>query len=145
MWSKKKVYWGLVPHIFDQATDISVAVEYWLMYKNNENVGDLNPFHYFVGTILFLFLHRLVSTLTLYYLTRNPFDALLQSFDLLLVKAIWTNYKLGSNEPSNIQRYLGILVCFYLLFNNYIMCIKTTKRKQHSNHHHKLLCQLFLL
>eukprot|EP01084_Bolivina_argentea_P298328 514075_1 len=39
LWSKKKVYWGLVPHIFDQATDFGVAVEYWLMYKNNEDVG----------------------------------------------------------------------------------------------------------
>eukprot|EP01084_Bolivina_argentea_P047435 87409_1 len=109
VWSKKKVYWGLVPHIFDQATDISVAVEYWIMYKNDVNVTDTNPLYFFMSTVFFLLLHRIVSTVTLYYLTRNPMDALLQSFDLLLIKAIWTNYKLGSNEPSNIQRYLGVL------------------------------------
>ena len=36
-------------------------------------------------------------------------DVLLQLFDVLMVKCIWLNYRLGTDEPTNSQRYLQTL------------------------------------
>eukprot|EP01084_Bolivina_argentea_P091380 164498_1 len=37
LWKKKKVYFELIPHFFDSATDFGVLVEYW--YLRNQNIG----------------------------------------------------------------------------------------------------------
>eukprot|EP01083_Nonionella_stella_P271310 919297_1 len=42
-------------------------------------------------------------------MSRNRNDFLLQIFDILIMKAIWVSYKLKTTEPSNMQRYLGLL------------------------------------
>eukprot|EP01084_Bolivina_argentea_P182850 315599_1 len=37
LWKKKKVYFQLLPHLFDQATDFGVLVEYWSL--RNKDIG----------------------------------------------------------------------------------------------------------
>eukprot|EP01084_Bolivina_argentea_P137849 242784_1 len=109
LWAKKKVYWAMVPHIFDQATDIGVILEYYYLYNNNIQIGNLKPFWLFCISLSILAIHRFVSTITVYILTKNAKDAFLQIFDLLLMKVIYISYKLKANEPTNLQRYLGLL------------------------------------
>ena len=54
----------------------------------------------------------MISTIAVYRLTGKWYDAVLQMFDLMLVKAIGVNYKLGVDEKADPQRFLEILVSF---------------------------------
>ena len=33
MWHKKKIYWAVVPHVFDQATDLGTIMVYYDAWK----------------------------------------------------------------------------------------------------------------
>eukprot|EP01083_Nonionella_stella_P066966 176780_1 len=118
LWHKKKIYWAIIPHIFDQATDAGVIYEYhtaWTQYDESStaNENTVNPFWFFVFGIAIIILQRLISTITIYAMTHNPRAAVLQFFDLLMVKAIWINYVFGLDEPCNPQRYIELLeACF---------------------------------
>eukprot|EP01084_Bolivina_argentea_P001753 3241_1 len=111
---KRKVYLSLVPHIFDQATDYGVIFTYYSLWKDieksgDDEIGDANPKIFFYASIFVIILHRILSVIAIYKLTRNWKDVLMQCFDILIAKAIWVNYKLNKREPSNPQRYLQLL------------------------------------
>eukprot|EP01083_Nonionella_stella_P034164 93533_1 len=106
LWQKKKVYLQLIPHFFDQATDLGVIFEY---YNLRETEKGIDTEYLFIVSICVLIFHRIISSAAVYHLTRKPMHVLYQIFDLLMIRCIWTNYKLGSDEPSNSQRYLQIL------------------------------------
>ena len=78
-------------------------------------MGSTSYQSFFVASISVVVLHRVISTVAIYRLTHNWKDALLQVFDLMLVKAIWVNYTLELNEKANPQRFLEILVLLYSL------------------------------
>ena len=44
-WKKKKLYLAIIPHLFDQATDIAVLIEYYEL-SNNINVKQYINIHY---------------------------------------------------------------------------------------------------
>eukprot|EP01083_Nonionella_stella_P008967 25991_1 len=107
LWKKKKVYGQLIPHFFDQATDLGVIFEYWNL-REEEDIG-IKTMYLFGTSIFVIALHRIISSLAIYHLTKKPLDMLFQMLDLMMVRCIWTNYKLDLDEPSNSQRYLQIL------------------------------------
>eukprot|EP01084_Bolivina_argentea_P026330 48955_1 len=107
--SKKKIYWGLLPHTFDVATDIGVVMEYYALYKAGKRIGSLNPFWLFCISISIIVSSRIISSFAVYSITRRGRDAVLQLFDLLMMKAVFTSYKLNAAEPTTMQRYLGLL------------------------------------
>eukprot|EP01083_Nonionella_stella_P117094 348514_1 len=107
LWRKKKVYLQLIPHFFDQATDLGVIFEYHKL-RNEDDIG-INTMYLFVVSIWVLIFHRMISSAAIYHLTKKPIDMVYQMFDLLMIRSIWTNYKLESDEPSNSQRYLQIM------------------------------------
>eukprot|EP01084_Bolivina_argentea_P154087 268636_1 len=110
---KKKIYLSLVPHIFDQATDIGVIYQYYALWKDTEKdtkeINAVNPKNFFYASIFVIILHRIISSIAIYNLTRKWKDFILQTFDLMLVKAIWVNYKLRKHDKANPQRFLEIL------------------------------------
>eukprot|EP01083_Nonionella_stella_P226798 805117_1 len=107
LWRKKKVYGQLVPHFFDQATDLGVVFEYYSL-QDQDNIG-IDTMYLFVISICVLVFHRIISSAAIYHLTKKPMYMLYQMFDLLMIRCIWTSYKLDSDEPSNSQRYLQIM------------------------------------
>ena len=108
-WSFKNLYLSIIPHIFDQATDIAVIYEYYSLIndKNIENVIDTS-YLFWMSIVLFLFA-RITSTIAIYKLTKNKYDILLGLLDLIMVKAIYVGYLLKRESPTNIQRYIGLL------------------------------------
>eukprot|EP01084_Bolivina_argentea_P005123 9678_1 len=108
LWKKKKVYLQLIPHFFDQATDLGVIIEYWHL-RNDADVIGINTMYLFVVSVCVIILHRIISSFAIYRLTNNKSFILYQIFDVLMVKCIWTNYQLDTDEPSNSQRYLQTL------------------------------------
>ena len=108
LWKKKKVYIQLVPHFFDQATDFGVIYEFWKFHKDGNDIG-INTLYLFGVSIGVIVLHRIVSSIAVYRLTKNYKYAILQIFDVLMIHCVWINYQLETDEPSNAQRYLQIL------------------------------------
>eukprot|EP01084_Bolivina_argentea_P071110 129312_1 len=111
-WSKKRIYVSIAPHLFDQATDVGVIVQYYqYTFIDTEAIDNdaLKPLYWFYLSIVILVVHRLVSSLGVYLLTRNWFNVLLQSMDILMIRCVWTSYKLGRDEPSTTQKYLALL------------------------------------
>ena len=108
-WSFKSLYLSMIPHIFDQATDIAVIYEYYSLI-NDENIKDVidTSYLFWMSIVLFLFA-RVTSTMAIYKLTRNNYDILLGLLDLVMVKAIYVGYLLKRESPTNIQRYIGLL------------------------------------
>eukprot|EP01084_Bolivina_argentea_P128795 227582_1 len=110
LWKKKKVYFQLVPHLFDQASDFGVLVEYW--YLRNQNIG-INTLYLFAVSVSIIIFHRIISSIAIYRLTNNKLYTICQLFDLLMVQCVWTNYQLDTDEPSNCQRYLQVLEAIF--------------------------------
>ena len=105
----KRLYLSIIPHIFDQATDITVIYEYYSLI-NDENIKNVidTTYLFWMSIILFIF-SRLISTIAIYKLTRKKFDILLGFFDLLMIRSIYVGYLLKRESPTNIQRYICLL------------------------------------
>ena len=121
MWEKKKIYWSLVPHIFDQATDLGTIWAYYETYNDYKNDPDkddwtFNPLWFIIFGLFIIIFQRFMSMTVIYFMTNNAKAALLQFVDLLMVKAIWVNYDLGLKEPCNPQRYIELLVKYFCIY-----------------------------
>ena len=110
LYSKNRMYGGMIVHIFDTASDLGVLIEWYILSYNERNniinIPHLNMTLMFYCNLFALILYRLISCVWVYHLTKSIKQAILQFFDLLLFKAIYVNYKLKRNEPSNPQKYL---------------------------------------
>eukprot|EP01083_Nonionella_stella_P175224 609630_1 len=111
---KQKMYIALIPYVFDQGTDLGVIFTYYSLWQDASKndaaeIGSANPKYFFFASIFIIIVHRIISTIAIYRLTRKCTDVLLQCFDLLIIKTIWLNYKLNNKEPTNPQRYLHVL------------------------------------
>ena len=111
-WKKKKVYLQLIPHFFDQATDFGVIYEYWRLSNDGNDYG-INVYWLLINSIAFIIIHKTVSCVAIYRLTKDIKYTILQLFDLLMVQCIWQNYLLDTDEPSNAQRYLQVLEAIF--------------------------------
>eukprot|EP01083_Nonionella_stella_P070868 189892_1 len=110
IYKKKKVYFSILPHIFDQATDVGVILQYhWYMKNDPHMQSNINIKYWFYLSISILCIHRIVSCLAVWMNTRNLCNVLLQSLDLLIMRCIWTNYTLNTTERSTLQRLLEII------------------------------------
>eukprot|EP01084_Bolivina_argentea_P269712 458445_1 len=137
---KKKVYLALVPHIGDQATDFGVIYQYYSLWQTEDNAlddtGSANPKNFFYASVFVILIHRIISTVAIYNLTRKWTDILLQIFDLMMVKAIWVNYKLNKKDKANPQRFLEILEATFesgpqlLISTTYILKASTSDSQQ---------------
>eukprot|EP01083_Nonionella_stella_P039243 106736_1 len=106
LWQKKKLYLTVIPHFFDQATDLGVLFKYYSLWVTSSAI---EPQYWFFVSIFVISLHKIISCIAVYLLSRSCMDVIYQFFDLLMVRAIYTNYKLNKDEPSSAQRYLQIL------------------------------------
>ena len=147
VWRKKKIYGAVLPHIFDQATDIGVIAEYyaaWQQYEqgdSNIEEDDTRPFWFFAASLGIVVFQRVVSTATIFHLTRSPLSALYQFLDVLLIKAVWVNYRLGLDKPCNPQRYIELMVSSLSL--PFAQVPKTKiNRKPRLKLHHSFYCRL---
>eukprot|EP01083_Nonionella_stella_P214846 773779_1 len=98
LWHKKKIYGELIPHFFDQATDFGVVYEFASYYYSGKDIG-INTYYLFLLSISIILAHRLVSAVAVYNLTHNPMYAFYQLLDVLMIQCVYTNYKLGTNQP----------------------------------------------
>ena len=108
LWQKRNIYLQLIPHFLDQATDIGVIIEYYRLYNEGDDIG-INTWYLLSISIAIIIIHKFISSLAIYRLTRTLRYIIYQLFDLSLIPCIWTNYEIDTNEQTNAQRYLQVL------------------------------------
>lgn len=111
---KKDIYISILPHLFDQATDLGVIWQYYLLSYdavNNQSIDPDDAKIYLFGSIGVIVFYRTISCIGLYHLNHNIVDVVLQIFELAMVKAIWVNYKVKRTKKANPQRLLQTMVC----------------------------------
>eukprot|EP01084_Bolivina_argentea_P250455 419614_1 len=109
LWKKKSIYLSLIPHLFDQATDIGVVYNYYEASKTNNSDENVNYSALFYCSLVVIAIHKIVSCSVIYSITNSVMDILLQFLDLMMVKAVYLNYKLKTNEPGSSQRFLQLI------------------------------------
>ena len=113
-WNKKRCYVPFVTHIIDQATDIAVILRFYQIYKfeneNNYDCPKINGGYLFWLSVAAFCTYRIISCIWIYNITNGrKIDTLSQLFDLKLYHALYINFVLNKQVPSNPQRYLQIL------------------------------------
>ena len=73
-----------------------------------KNYLEINMEAVFISSIAVIVMHKLISCGAVYALTKNITDVFLQFIDFMMIKAVYLNYKLGTDEPGNAQRFLQI-------------------------------------
>ena len=119
----KSCYFVAANHIFDQVTDIAVAIEFMQLWEKERKYNNKisNDFDYCPGvntaflafsSVFALLLYRIVSAISIFYLTKDFRRIFLQFFDLELFRTMKVNYINDSNNPCNPQRWLQSLESF---------------------------------
>eukprot|EP01083_Nonionella_stella_P149589 475360_1 len=110
LYAKKRMYGPVFVHIFDTASDIGVLIQWYQEAIRETNtdydVPHLDMMYMFAVSLSALIVYRIVSSVWIYRLTGKISWVFLQLLDLLLFKAIYVNWKLNRNKPSNPQKYL---------------------------------------
>eukprot|EP01083_Nonionella_stella_P166314 555767_1 len=109
LWIKKSIYFSLIPHLFDQGTDFGVIWMYYAAMRQHQGTGSDTSVNYaaiFWCSIAVIVIHKAISCCVIYALTESICSVILQLFDLMMVKAIYSNYKSKTNQPGNSQKLL---------------------------------------
>eukprot|EP01083_Nonionella_stella_P293917 999437_1 len=92
IWKRRRCYIPLVTHIFDQITDYSVAVQFFILSKTEyhnkwEACNGLNIQYLFVLTVLSMIIYRIISSYLIYQFTRSIGRTIIQLLDFELLRA----------------------------------------------------------
>eukprot|EP01083_Nonionella_stella_P204964 746817_1 len=115
-WNRRGCYTPIIAHLFDQITDVSVAIEFYFLAKaesrkHNDwsDCNELNIWYLFILTILSMAIYRIISSFLIYQITGSLARFLLQMFDLELFRALHVNYICNSVNPCDPQRWITTL------------------------------------
>eukprot|EP01084_Bolivina_argentea_P311431 539064_1 len=114
-WKRKRCYVPLVAHLFDQITDIAVAIQFYELAQRKSDGGrwtdcnGLNIWYLLILTILSMIIYRGVSSYLIYHRTKSIQRFVFQIFDLELFRTLYINYLCNKTEPCDPQRWLTAL------------------------------------
>ena len=116
VWSIRKIMFMASSHVFDTASDIALAVEWYILYQKQEfdetgtflNEYNLDMRAMFFCCISIILYYRLSSSWEIYKFTHSFSDTFLQFlFDFYLIKLIYINvFKMKSYSPLKILRIM---------------------------------------
>eukprot|EP01084_Bolivina_argentea_P019950 37121_1 len=111
-WKRKRCYVPILTHLFDQITDISVAIQFYELamtkyYNDWYECGGLNIWYLFIITIGSMIIYRIISALLIYQNSNKSIKRVFsQLADLELFRALYINYLCDKIEPSDPQRWI---------------------------------------
>eukprot|EP01083_Nonionella_stella_P304890 1061489_1 len=115
VWQRRRCYIPLLTHLFDQVTDISVAIQFWDLAETKstndwEACNGLNIWYLAILTILSMAIYRLLSSYLIYKATKGSLGRfILQMLDCELFRALYINYLCDNTEPCSPQRWITAL------------------------------------
>eukprot|EP01084_Bolivina_argentea_P053397 98010_1 len=111
IYNKRSCYYPVIAHIFDQASDYMVVVEFYFLWQEevahgNDFCNGLDMRAMFVASVLILLLYRMITCIFIYQYTKSLLKVLLQFIDLEFVVVIMLNWKRDRNNPNAVQRWI---------------------------------------
>eukprot|EP01084_Bolivina_argentea_P160987 280283_1 len=103
VWKRRRCYIPIIAHIFDQLTDITVAIQFYVLAQTKHDNGNwtdcngLNIWYLFILTVLSMIIYRVVSSFLIYQNTKSKQRVISQLFDLELFRALYINYLCNKN------------------------------------------------
>eukprot|EP01084_Bolivina_argentea_P210047 357654_1 len=89
---RRQCYVPVIIHIFNQMTDIAVAIQFYILAKSQLNCNGLNILYLFIATILSMCAYRIISSYLIYQSTKSIKRFILQILDLELLRTVYVNY-----------------------------------------------------
>eukprot|EP01083_Nonionella_stella_P072985 197046_1 len=114
IFKRRKCYLPIIAHVFDQITDVVVAIQFYDLATNpliSDNgqwgpCNGLNMWYLFIITVGSMGVYRLISSWLIYRATKWWFRFILQLFDIELLWTLYVNYVCHNVEPCNPQRWI---------------------------------------
>ena len=114
LWDIRKIMFMAFNHVFDTASDIALAIEWYILYKKQLNDATfLSEYNIDMTTMLFccisiILYYRISSSWEIYKFTHSFMDVFLQFlFDFYLIKLIYVNvFKMKSYSPMKILKLM---------------------------------------
>ena len=112
LWDIRKIMFMAFSHVFDTASDVALAIEWYILYKtqskflSDEYNVDMRAM--FICCIIIIFYYRISSSIEIYQFSHSKMDVFLQFFfDFYLIKLIYVNvFKMKSYSPSKILKLM---------------------------------------
>eukprot|EP01084_Bolivina_argentea_P272412 463800_1 len=125
IWSLRKIYTAVLVHLYDQATDIAVLVQWGILTQQeisgSIDVESVNMLTFFIPGLFFLLLYRVLNII---FVLRESFqndtkrsnlsimgNVLLALFDLYFAKVVYDEIQEGCKEPNKKHRKLQFAEC----------------------------------
>eukprot|EP01084_Bolivina_argentea_P278896 476674_1 len=111
-WRRKGCYIPIIAHIFDQITDVSVAIQFYLLARDKSDDGEwtdcngLNIYYLFILTVLSMTIYRLFSSYLIYKETKSWIRFISQMLDMELLRTLYINYLCNKLSPCDPQRWI---------------------------------------
>ena len=118
IYHKKSCYFPLATHIIDQATDIAIIIEFYLIHKaeidKNADCTGINGLSLFILSLIAFCFYRIISSIWVYTITHGNykiklFHVTLQMLDLKMYHALYINFVANKQKPNTIQKYLQLM------------------------------------
>eukprot|EP01084_Bolivina_argentea_P130828 230971_1 len=113
VWKRKRCYVPIVVHVFDQITDISVAIQFYILAQqqqiHTQSCGGLNMWYLFTLTVISILVYRFISSYLIYQATGSIQRFFSQLLDVELFRALHVNYLCNNVEPCDPQRWITTL------------------------------------
>eukprot|EP01083_Nonionella_stella_P282097 960070_1 len=114
IYKRRKCYLPIIAHVFDQITDVAVAIQFYDLARNplvSDNgqwgpCNGLNMWYLFIITVGSMVVYRLISSLLIYRATEWWLRFIIQLFDIELLWTLYVNYLCHNVEPCNPQRWI---------------------------------------
>ena len=128
-WMRKNCYIPILTHLFDQITDVSVAMQFLdlaLTKSANdwEDCNGLNMWYLFGITVASMLIYRVISSFLIYRSSGSVKRLLFQLADVELYRALYINYLCNNTSPCQPQRWItameATLESSYVYIHSYI-------------------------
>ena len=143
---KREIYTAVIVHLYDQATDIAVMIDWGVRTKREvngiEDYDNVNMLSFFIPGLTFIILYRVITMifalvqtyentdlLSIYHdvedeenknkrsIRSKIVDFILAIFDLYFIKVIYLEFVAGKERPDKLHRSLQLCEA---LFERYI-------------------------
>eukprot|EP01084_Bolivina_argentea_P075110 136186_1 len=108
---RKNVYLPLVLHLSDTATDFAAVAEFYIVAKATtpQQCGDLNMWWLFILSVICMLAYRIISSFTIYRITKSPLRVMLQFIDVELYHILYISHLLDLKGKSSPQRLISTI------------------------------------
>eukprot|EP01084_Bolivina_argentea_P316853 549318_1 len=109
--SRKSIYVALITHLSDTATDFAAVVEFYQIAHTSsvDECNGLNVWYLFGLAIGCMITYRIISSITVFRITRSPLRVFLQFLDVELFQVLYVSHRLDLKHESSPQRLIKVL------------------------------------